>query len=85
MPNRVSIHSKQVSIVHMSLYMPERPTATEATSGEQSQSRRHHRAASSTPSEQSYDGSSSPHPHTKDRLDHSRRKTEKFIRVQDLD
>ena len=57
----------------------------EAISGKHSQSRRRHRAASPTPLEQSDDGSSSPHRRMKDRHDHSRRKSEKFIYVQDLD
>ena len=77
--------SKSWSSTRVLLPSPKRPITTEATSDEQSQSRRHHRAASPTLLEQSDDRSSSPHPRMKDRPNHSQRKIEKFIHVQNLD
>jgi len=68
-----------------SLPSSEKPTDTKTTSGKQFQSQRRHRATSPTPSELSDEKSSSSHPRMKDRHDHSRRKTEEFIRIQDLD
>ena len=52
---------------------------------ERSHRRRRRRTTFPTPLEQSDDGSSSLHPRMKDQPDYSRRKTEKFIHVQDLD
>ena len=49
------------------------------------QSRRRRRIASLTLSEQSDCGSDTSHLHTRDRHDHSQRKTEEFVYVQDLD
>jgi len=57
----------------------------EATSGEHSQSRSRRRGASPSPSEQSDSRSSSPHLRKTDRPDHSRRKIEELIHIQDLD
>jgi len=63
----------------------ESPNSAKARSGKQSYSRRRRRAASPTLSEQSNDESSSPHPDMKNQPDQSRRRTEAFICVQDLD
>lgn len=59
--------------------LSERPTAIKTQSGERSQSRRRR-----NPLHRSNQTTSSSHPRTRDRHDHSRRKTKEFVCVQDL-
>ena len=64
--------------------LPEGPTDTETQDGKYTQSQRHRRTIFPIPSEQTDSGSDSSHLRTRCHHDHTRRKTEEFVCVQDI-